>query len=176
MNSGTGANHVRYQSQLSQQQNNKLEMQNRMNMTIQHNREGYSGLGQHGPPQYSKNHGGLNSTNISHQMNQTGQGLRPSKIQNIAANSTMGNHSSGSNQNPWRAYEMSAVVPQKQNSAGTQPSSSQHQRHVSNRFTNSQMQMSNNGPTGTQQQQQFGTIVHPSIITKTNNLMMDSLM
>ena len=52
-NSGSnGPHHVRYQSQLSQNQN-KLDMQNRMNMTIQHNnREGFNGLGQHGPPQY----------------------------------------------------------------------------------------------------------------------------
>ena len=46
-------------------------------------------------------------------------------------------------------------------------SNTQHSRHVSNRFATSQMQMHQNT-------QQFGTIVHPSII-KTNNLMMDSL-
>lgn len=96
-------------------------MQNRMNMTIQHNREGFSGLGQHGPPQY-KHHQQLNTTSMSHQLNTAAQGMRPGKIQNIAAASNSAQTTAGSTQNAWRAYEMNTVSAQKQ-ASGTQPSS-----------------------------------------------------
>lgn len=48
----------------------------------------------------------------------------------------------------------------------SQINSSQHQRNGNGRFGASQMAMRDN--------QQFGTIVHPSIV-KTNNLMMESI-
>lgn len=97
--------------------------------------------------------------------------MRPAKIQNLSTNpgtnqTANNNQNNHSNQNAWRAYDMSMTSSKPAQPTG-HTGSTQHSRHASNRFATSQMQMHQNT-------QQFGTIVHPSII-KTNNLMMDSL-
>ena len=105
-------------------------------------------------------------------------GMRPGKMMQQNHQGSAGNHGAsggplsiyqsvnGQNQNnAWKAIDMNLTKGQS-NSAQTSQASNQQHRNGSGRFGAGQLQVHNN--------QQFGTIVHPSII-KTNNLMMESI-
>lgn len=101
-------------------------MQHRLNMTITQN-SGFSGLGQHGPPQYSKN-STMGTGSITHSINTAGTGVRPSKQlaqqqQNPGGNSSMAHQQITNSQNAWRAYDMNMTGGKQSGTNTQQPNS-----------------------------------------------------